>query len=171
MSDRRSSAGEAGATESSGGVLGRGAKPPSDAYRAAALAYLGYGVAYWLGGTWLAVRGVDGRSGGPLTGQGILWILLGLVFVVLIPFLLWRRRRAFERWVLSRRDFARLLSVLVALRAVGVARVALRSASAVVAAPWGGTISVRAGAALFLLVTVTALFFVARAAWGEETTA
>jgi hypothetical protein len=34
-----------------------------------------------------------------------------------------------------------------------------------VAAPWGGDVSFRIGAALFFLVTVAALALVARAAW------
>jgi len=35
-----------------------------------------------------------------------------------------RERRWFDRWVLARRDFARLLTLLVALRAIEVARIA-----------------------------------------------
>jgi hypothetical protein len=37
-----------------------------------------------------------------------------------------------------------------------------------VPAPWGGEISFRAGAAVFLVVTVVALVLVARAAWRAE---
>jgi hypothetical protein len=38
-----------------------------------------------------------------------------------------------------------------------------------VSAPWGGEITFRAGAIVFLLVTVIALVLIGRAAWTEET--
>jgi hypothetical protein len=141
--------------------------PAGDPFRTAASAYLLYGVVYWLGGVWLAMQGVGVRGGGSVAWRGVAWILAGLVFVVLVPFLLRRRRRWFERWILSRRDFARVIAVLMAFRAVEVARVALRADGPAVAAPWGGEISFQAGAVVFFLVTVAALFFVARAAWTE----
>jgi hypothetical protein len=96
------------------------------------------------------------------------WIILGLVFVLAIPYLLRRPRPWFEHWVLSRRDFARILTVLMAVRAWYVLRVALRPETASVAAPWGGEIPFRAGAAVFFLVTVVALLFVAVAAWSAD---
>jgi len=37
-----------------------------------------------------------------------------------------------------------------------------------VAAPWDGEITFRAGAAIFFLVTIVALLFVAVAAWGRD---
>ena len=138
-----------------------------DRFRAAARAYLAYGVVYWLGGVWLAMQGVGVRGGSSVAWRGVAWIVAGLVFVVLVPFLLRRRRRPFERWILSRRDFARVISVLMAVRAFEVARVALRSGGPSVPAPWGGDVSFQAGAVVFFVVTVVALFFVARAAWSE----
>jgi len=57
---------------------------------------------------------------------GVVWIVLGLVLVVLIPYLLAQRRAWFERWILSRRDFARVLAAFMALRAWHVLKVALR---------------------------------------------
>jgi hypothetical protein len=92
-----------------------------------------------------------------------------LLFVVLIPYLLRRRRPGFERWVLSRRDFARVLTVLMGIRAIEVARVALRAETPSVPAPWGGTVSFQAGGIVFFVVTVAALIVVARAAWTERT--
>jgi hypothetical protein len=139
-----------------------------DRFRTAARAYFAYGVVYWLGGVWLAFQGIGVRAGGPVAWRGVIWIVVGLVLVVLIPFLLRRRRRAFERWVLSRRDFARILSVLMAIRAMEVARIALRPDSPAVPAPWGGTVSFQAGGAVFFVVTVAALVCVARAAWTDE---
>jgi len=136
---------------------------PGDRYRDAARAYLAYGIVYWIGGAYLAMQGIGVR--GSMAAPGLTWIVLGLVFVVVIPYLLIRPRRWFERWVLSRRDFARILTLLMAVRAWYVLRVVLRPETASVAAPWGGEITFRVGGAVFFLVTVVALLFVAVAAW------
>jgi len=138
-----------------------------DRFRLAARAYLIYGVIYWLGGFYLATQGV-GIRGGRVMQSGVVWIVLGLVFVGAIPYLLAGRRAWFERWILSRRDFARVLTAFMALRAWHVLRVALRPDTASVAAPWGGEITFRAGAIVFLIVTVAALLVIARAAWAKE---
>jgi hypothetical protein len=139
-----------------------------DRYQVAARAYLTYGVIYWIGGVYLAAQGV-GVRGERMMQPGVVWIVLGLVFVVAIPYLLARRRAWFERWVLSRRDFARVLTLFMALRAWHVLKVVLRPETATVSAPWGGDITFRAGAIVFLLVTVIALVLIGRAAWTEET--
>ncbi len=139
-----------------------------DRFRTAARAYFLYGVVYWLGGVWLAFHGIGVRGGGFVAWSGVLWIILGLVFVVLVPFLLRRRRRAFERWVVSRRDFARILALFMAFRAWKVLHVALQTEAPSIPAPWGGTVSFQAGAVIFFLVTVAALAIVARAAWSED---
>ncbi|HKC99058.1 MAG TPA: hypothetical protein VKG20_13550 [Methylomirabilota bacterium] len=138
-----------------------------DPFGLAARAYLVYGVIYWLGGFYLATQGV-GVRGDRMMQPGVAWILLGLVLVAAIPYLLARRRAWFERWILSRRDFARVLTVFMAVRAWHVLRVALRSETASVAAPWGGEVTFRAGAIVFLIVTVAALLLIGRAAWAEE---
>ena len=139
---------------------------PGDRFRDAARAYLVYGVIYWIGGVWLAFHGVGVR--GDLAGRGMLWLVLGLVFVVGIPYLLRRPRPWFERWFLGRRDFARILTLFMAIRAWAVLRVALRSETASVAAPWGGDVTFRAGAAVFFIVTIVAALFVAVAAWSPD---
>ena len=54
------------------------------------------------------------------------------------------------------------------LRAWHVLKVVLRPETASVSAPWGGEITFRAGAIVFLLVTVAALVLVGRAAWARE---
>ena len=138
-----------------------------DRYRLASRAYLIYGVIYWLGGAYLATQGV-GVRGGRVMQAGVVWIVLGLVFVVLVPYLLARPRAWFERWILTRRDFARILTVFMIVRAWHVARVALRPETASVAAPWGGEVTFRLGATVFLVVTVAALVLIARAAWTRE---
>jgi hypothetical protein len=139
---------------------------PGDRFRDAARAYLIYGIVYWIGGVWLALHGVGVR--GELAGAGILWIVLGLIFVVGIPYLLRRRRAWFERWILGRRDFARILTLFMAIRAWSVLRVVLRPETATVAAPWGGEVTFRTGAAVFFIVTVVAALFVAVAAWAQD---
>jgi hypothetical protein len=138
-----------------------------DPFRLAARAYLVYGVIYWLGGLYLATQGV-GVRGDRTMQPGVVWILLGLVLVGAIPYLLAQRRAWFERWILSRRDFARVLAAFMAVRAWHVLRVALRPDTASVAAPWGGEVTFRAGAIVFLIVTVAALVLVGRAAWARE---
>jgi len=77
-------------------------------FRAAAGAYLIYGIVYWVGGVYLAWHGVGVR--GEAARAGVAWIVVGLVLALGIPALLSRRRAWFERWVLSRRDFARVLT-------------------------------------------------------------
>jgi hypothetical protein len=138
-----------------------------DRYRLAARAYLMYGVIYWLGGVYLAMQGV-GVRGGRVMQAGVAWIVLGLVFVVGVPYLLARPRVWFERWILTRRDFARILTVFMIVRAWHVAGVALRPETASVVAPWGGEITFRLGAIVFLVVTVAALVLIGRAAWARE---
>jgi hypothetical protein len=134
-----------------------------DPFRLAARAYFVYGVVYWLGGAYLVWHGVGVRG----SASAVAWIVTGAVFVVLIPFLLRRPRAWFERWVLSRRDFARILTLFMAFRAYKVAEVALRSEGAAVPAPWGGVVTFQAGAVVFFLVTVAALVCVALAAWSD----
>jgi hypothetical protein len=131
-------------------------------YRTAARAYFVYGVVYWLGGAWLWLHDV-GRG----SLWSVVWILVGAGLVVLIPYLLRRPRRWFERWIFTRRDFARIVTVLMALRVLAVARVVAREETASVQAPWGGVLTYRAGGAVFILVTLVALILVARAAWAD----
>jgi hypothetical protein len=141
---------------------------PGGRFRDAARAYLVYGVVYWVGGAYAAYHGIGVRAEGRIDWRGMVWIVLGLALVVLIPYLLRRRRAWFERFILSRRDFARIISLSMAWRAIEVVTRALRPQSASLPAPWGGEISFRLAYAVFFVVTVTALAFVARAAWSQE---
>ncbi|HXH84289.1 MAG TPA: hypothetical protein VNN07_15400 [Candidatus Tectomicrobia bacterium] len=143
---------------------------PPDRFATAARAYLVYAIVYWVGGLYLVWHGV-GVAGTPTGARRlealVFWGLVGLVPLVLIPWLLARRRGWFERWVLSRRDFARIVALLLALRAWKVLEVAVRGGGSV-PAPWGGEIGFRAGAIVFFVVTAAALVLVARAAWSRE---
>jgi hypothetical protein len=143
----------------------------SDArYRLAARAYFAYGLAYYVGGLYLVWQGVGvmGAMEGRRASTLAFWALAGLVPLLGVPYLLSERRGWFERWVLTRRDFARLVAIFLALRAWKVAQVVLHHPGASVPAPWGGTMSFRVGGAIFLIVTVAALAAVIRAAWGRE---
>jgi hypothetical protein len=140
-------------------------------FRAAARAYLGYGILYWVGGVYLVTQGVGVPGGAGAAGRAasvVFWAVVGLVPLLGIPYLLRRPRPWFDRWILSRRDFARLLTLFMAFRAWKVLEIAARGETARVPAPWSGELTFRAGAIVFFAVTVTALIFVARAAWHRE---
>jgi hypothetical protein len=140
-----------------------------DRFQLAARGYAAYAIVYWIGGVYLVWHGIG--IPGPVTEYKrnvyvAFWALVGLVPLLLIPWLLRRRRAWFERWLLSRRDFARILTVFMLWRAIAVLRVAVRPATATVAGPWGeAAISFRLGAAVFFVFTVVALALIARAAW------
>lgn len=138
----------------------------ADRFRTAARGYFVYGVVYWVGGIYLLYHGV-GVERGMARGRAFvsMWAVAGLALVVLIPFLLRHPRAWFERWILCRRDFARVLVLFLLFRALKVGQVALRSDTGAVPAPWGGVVTFQAGAVVFFVVTVVALALVARAAW------
>jgi hypothetical protein len=142
-----------------------------DRFRAAARTYLGYALLYEIGGVYLVSQGIGVPAGAGARGRLIytlFWALIGLVPLLGVPYVLRRPRPWFERWILGRRDFARILAAFMAYRAFKVGHVALRGQTAVVAAPWGGEVTFRAGAAVFVVVTLIALIVVARAAWHTE---
>jgi hypothetical protein len=137
----------------------------ADPYRAAARAYLVYGVVYLVGGLYLISQGV-GVMGAPTSGATartlLRWGLIGSIPLLVIPWLLtwpW----SWLGGAISRRTFAWVVAGLLAIRAFKVGEVALHGGAAV-AAPWGGEITFRVGALVFLVVTLAALAFVVRAA-------
>ncbi|HSE96346.1 MAG TPA: hypothetical protein VLD61_10660 [Methylomirabilota bacterium] len=133
-------------------------------FRQAAWTYLGYGVVYWLGGLVLARSGLGPRG---MERGGLAWFIVGALFVVVFPWLLARQRVWVDRWVLSRRDFARILTVLVALRAVEVARIAGSPRTETVSV-LGLAVSMSVGAWAFALITGVTAVMLARAAWARE---
>ncbi len=139
---------------------------PRDPFRPAAWAYFAYGIVYLAGGLYLLSQGVGvagGRTSGAAGPAMVRWGLVGLIPLVGIPLLLSRPWSWLGGW-LSRRTFAWLVAFMLAVRAFKVGAVAAR-AGAGVPAPWGGEITFRAGAAVFLAVALVALSFVLRAAW------
>ncbi len=142
----------------------RAVRTREERFKQAAWAYLVYGLLYWFGGFYLQLQGL-GR------GRGVLfWFVLGGLLVVVIPYLLARERAWFDRWVLSRRDFARFLTVLMLFRAFEVGRIALRGpAATAMPAIGGGVLPTRLGAWLFFAITLAAAALVARAAWSRGT--
>jgi hypothetical protein len=138
--------------------------PVADArFRLAARAYLAYGIVYWLGGLALAAGGRGPRG---MERGGLAWFVVGALFVVVFPWLLRRERRWFARWLLSRRDFARILTALVALRAWEVGRLALAGGADVPVL--GVPVPFAPGAWAFCALAVLTAVLLARAAWAPE---
>jgi hypothetical protein len=131
--------------------------------------YVVYGIIYWVGGLVLALAGLGPRPAGNPAGVGLLVTLfvIGGALVVVIPWLLVRERSWFERWVLSRRDFARILTVFVAYRAIEVGRLAWRPPMELISVG-GFAIPMRLGAVAFVVVTVAMVVLLARAAWSRD---
>ena len=135
----------------------------NEQFTQAAWTYLAYGVVYWFGGLYLQLQGL-----GP--GRRVLfWFIAGGALVLFVPYVLKRERAWFDHWVLSRRDFARILTVLVLVRAFEVGRIALRGpAFSTMPAIGGGVFPTRAGAWAFFLITMATAVMLARAAWGPR---
>jgi hypothetical protein len=133
-------------------------------FRHAAGTYLVYGVIYWVTALYLQL------TIGPARGPLVPWFGLGALLAVGIPWLLWTRRPWFERWILSRRDLTRILAVLVALRALAVARITLGGAESMRMPSMGGGVPPSpAGAWVMALIALATAVMLARAAWaGEE---
>ena len=130
-------------------------------FKQAALAYLIYGIIYWAGGLYLQTQGL-----GPNRYVAV-WFVVGAVIVLLFPYLLSRDVSWFDRWVLSRRDFARILTVLVSVRAFEVGRIALKGGPAGMPALGGGVFSTEAGVWTFFIITLATAAMLVRAAWGR----
>ena len=139
-------------------------------FRDAARAYLIYGIVYYVGGLYMLWHGVG--VAGSMEGRRInalaFWAIAGLVPMLGIPYLLARPRAAFERWVLSRRDFTRIVALFLLFRSYKVGQVILDHHGGSVPAPWGGTITFQVGAVVFTLITLYALVMMIRAGWGSE---
>ena len=132
-------------------------------YRQAAWTYVVYGVVYWLGGLALAQSGLGPRG---MERGGAAWFVVGALFVIVFPWLLVRERGWFNRWILSRRDFTRILALLVTLRAIEVARIAWTPRTETVPV-LGVAVPMALGAWVFCALTVATAAMLARAAWSR----
>jgi hypothetical protein len=132
-------------------------------YRQAAWTYVGYGIVYWLGGLALARSGLGPRG---MEHGGAAWFVVGALFVIVFPWLLVRERGWFDRWILSRRDFTRVLALLVSLRAIEMARIARMPRAELVSA-LGFAVPMALGAWVFCALTVVTAAMLARAAWSR----
>lgn len=117
-------------------------------YQQAAVAYLVYGVIYLAGAIYL------GRMGRGPEGS-VWWYLVGAAIALGLPYLIWNQ----YTWV------TRILSLLVLLRAVALARIAMRGGTEAVPLPWGGDMATWQGAILFMLVAAITGVLLARAGW------
>ena len=117
-------------------------------YNEAAVGYLVYGLIYLAGAIYL------GRIGkGP--DASIVWYLVGAAIAFGFPYLIWKR----FKWV------TRVLAVLVAVRVIGLVRIAARAESDAIPLPWGGEIATSLGAIVFMLIAVVTCILLARAGW------
>lgn len=117
-------------------------------YHQAAITYLIYGLIYLSGAVYLAETDVVARS-------GLVWFLVGLVFVLVLPPLIWKE----FKWV------TRILAVLVFVRVAGLVRVIASHAGETVPLPGGPVLSMQYGAAAFLVVAVVTGAMLIRAGW------
>lgn len=117
-------------------------------YHRAAIAYFLYGLVYLSGAVYLAVMDVVARSGWA-------WFVVGLVFILVLPPLIWYE----YKWV------TRILSILVGLRVLGLGRTILTGDAESVPMPGGWQMPIRYGAIIFLFVAAGTAYMLARAGW------
>ena len=117
-------------------------------YHQAAIGYLVYGVIYLAGAIYLERIG-EGPDG------TVWWYVAGAAMAFGFPYLVWQR----FKWV------TRILAVLVLVRVIGLARIAVRASPEPVPLPWGGEIATWQGAIAFMLIAITTCMLLARAGW------
>jgi hypothetical protein len=121
-------------------------------FRQAAWTYFVYGLLYMAGAIYLSNQGIGER--GMRGVAGLMWFVLGTLFIVFFPWLIARGARGVGYlW------FTRILTLLVAYRAFEVGRVPL---------PGGGEIPMGLGAGIFFLITLATMAMLARAAWSRR---
>jgi len=145
---------------------GAGAAASDDRYRLAAWSYFVYGLVYEAVAIYIQLYVF------PLRGSLLLWFGVGALLMVGIPWVLMRRRPWFEGWVVSRRDLARVLALLLFVRFLVLARIAVRGPDPGRMPSFGsGAPSSPLGAAVMASIAIATCVIVARAAWSREETA
>lgn len=125
-------------------------------YHQAAVAYLVYGLIYLAGAVYVAEAGLSARS--PRPGSGLVWFLIGALFVVVFPVLIWKG----YKW------FTRILALLVLVRVIGLVRVLFENSGMRVPLPGGAEMPMGYGVLAFLLLTTATGLMLARAGWGRD---
>lgn len=125
-------------------------------YHQAAVAYLVYGLVYLAGALYVAEVGLSARTAGP--GSGLVWFLIGGLFVAVFPVLIWKG----YTW------FTRLLAVLVLVRVLGLVRILFENSGGRVPLPGGADLPMSYGILTFLILTSAVGFMLARAGWGAR---
>lgn len=125
---------------------------PARKYHQAAISYFIYGVIYLGGAVYLSVTGEVPRA--RLSG-GVIWFLMGALFVFGLPPLIWMG----FKWV------TRILAVLVAIRLIGLVRVIAGYSGQTVPFSGGLEIPVIWGAVAFFIVAAVTCFMLIRAGW------
>ncbi len=120
-------------------------------YHQAAIAYLIYGLIYLGGAVYIAGAGLSRRS-------GLIYFIIGGLFVAIFPVLIWRG----YVW------FTRFLAIFMFYRLYELGKIVLRDSDKMVPLPWGGEVSMQAGAAVFWMVAAAACFMLARAGFSRE---
>jgi len=117
-------------------------------YNQAAVGYLVYGVIYLTGAIYLGQIGKGPEA-------TVWWYVIGAAIAIGFPCLIWKR----FTWV------TRILAVLVLVRVIGLARIAVRTDTEPVPLPWGGEIATSHGAIVFMLIATATCILLARAGW------
>lgn len=133
-------------------------------FRLAAWTYFVYGVIYWVVAFYLELTVFPVRRG------LLVWFVIGALVTVGVPWVLARRRPRFEQWALARRDFARVITILVAARALIIASLAAQGPEALRMPRFGGGVPPTAAGAwgMAVVAAVTAVIL-ARAGWHDAT--
>ncbi len=122
-------------------------------YRQAAIAYFIYGLIYLAGAIYVTQVGVAERA---REVGAVGWFLLGGLFVIAFPWLIFKG----FKW------FTRALVLLLLIRIGGLMKVIAGPAGGKpVPMPGGWEMPMAVGAAIFLLVTAATCYMLARAAW------
>ena len=120
-------------------------------YKQAAIAYLIYGVIYLVGAIYLSQAGLSDR--GDMGNGGWIWYVVGGLFVVVFPLLIWKE----IRW------FTLLIAFFMLYRVYELTRIAMDAQPDLIPMPWGGDMTRSTGAIIFAVVAVLTMGMLLRA--------